>query len=204
MESKLQQLTEKLYNEGLSKGLSQAQQMVEQANAESTQIIAQAKAQAEQIVSQANKEAAELKKNTENEIRLLASQMESALRQRIEQVLVAAAFDTKVSDAWRSGEFVQRLVVEAVKAWNPTSEQGLQLVLPESTDKSLMEEIKATLGSSLANGVELVTDSRLKVPFRIAPRGAGYYVSFTDEDFDALFKSYLRPKISELLYGKKQ
>lgn len=204
MESKLQQLTEKLYNEGLSKGLSQAQQMVEQANTESAQIIAQAKTQAEQIISQANKEAAELKKNTENEIRLLASQMESALRQRIEQMVVAQALDTKVSDAWKSGEFVQKLILEAVKAWNPTADQGVQLILPEGIDKSLMEDIKAVLGGSLSKGVEITTDSRLKVPFRVAPGGAGYYVSFTDEDFDALFKSYLRPRISELLYGKKQ
>lgn len=204
MESKLQQLTEKLYNEGLSKGLSQAQEMVEKAHTESAQIIAQAKVQAEQIVSQANKEAAELKTNTENEIRLLASQMESALRQRIEQVVVAKALDKQVSQAWQNGEFVQKLIVEAVKAWNPTSEQGVQLVLPEGIEKTLMEEIKAILGISFTQGVEIVTDSRLRVPFRIAPKGAGYYVSFTDEDFDALFKSYLRPKISELLYGKKQ
>lgn len=203
MESKLQQLTEKLYNEGLSKGLSQAQEMVEKANAESSQIVAQAKIQAQQIVLQATNEAAELKKNTENEIRLLASQMESALRQRIEQVIVAQVIDSKVSDAWKNGEFVQQLILEAVKAWSPTSEQGVRLILPEGIEKALLEDVRSSLGVSLGKGVEIVTDSRLRVPFRVAPGGAGYYVSFTDEDFEALFRSYLRPKISELLYGKK-
>jgi V/A-type H+-transporting ATPase subunit E len=50
--------------------------------------------------------------------------------------------------------------------------------------------------------VEVKTDERVKSGFKVAPQAGGYYIRFTDEDFDALFREYLRPKVAELLYGQ--
>ncbi len=37
--------------------------------------------------------------------------------------------------------------------------------------------------------------------FRIGEKEGGYHIGFTDADFDALLREYLKGKISELLYG---
>lgn len=198
MENKLQQLTEKLYNEGLSKGQQKGEEVLEQAQTQAHHIIAEAKAQADKIIEQAQSAAAELKTNTENEVRLASSQAVSALRQQIEKLIVAQVVTPNVSSAWKDGKFIKELILNAVKAFNPTAEQGVKLVVPEA----FMVDVKAVVAEQFKTGVTVVTDARVKVPFRIAPENGGYYISFTDADFDMLFKAYVRPRVAEFLYKK--
>ena len=74
MENKLQKLTEKLYNEGLSKGKQEADKVLEQAQIEAKECIEKATLQAQQIIEDARRQADELKKNTATEIALAARQ----------------------------------------------------------------------------------------------------------------------------------
>ena len=57
MQDKLQELTDRLYNEGLSKGKQEGEELLQKAHAEADHIVADAKAEAERIIAQANKEA---------------------------------------------------------------------------------------------------------------------------------------------------
>lgn len=202
MENKLQQLTEKLYNEGLSKGRQDAEQMVADAKSQAARIIADAKSQAETIKADAQKEAAQLKTNTENEIRLASGQMRSNLRQQIEGLILMQVVNPQVSQAWKDNSFIKELALTAVSQLNP--EQGLQVILPESRGAELADAVKNAVAEKFNGTVDVTTDSHAKVPFRIAPKEGGYYISFTDADFDALFKSYLRPRVAELLFGGQQ
>ena len=70
MSNKLQELTDRLYSEGLSKGKEQGELLVSEARSEAEKIIAQAKAQAEQIVQQAEKQAADLKAKAQSDVRM--------------------------------------------------------------------------------------------------------------------------------------
>lgn len=200
MENKLQQLTEKLYNEGLSKGQAEGETIIAQAKQEAAKIIAKAKADAEKTADDAAKAAAELKINTENEVRLASLQAMSSLRQQIERMIVTAAVTPRVNAAWTDGKFVKELILAAVEKFNPTSEEPINIVVPEW----MLKEIEASIAEKLNDGIRIVTDSKVKVPFRIAPQNGSYYVSFTDADFDTLFKSYIRPRVSELLFKKSE
>ena len=55
MQNKLQELTDKLYNEGLSKGKKEAEDLKAAAVKESDRIIADARKEAEKIVADARK-----------------------------------------------------------------------------------------------------------------------------------------------------
>lgn len=202
MENKLQQLTEKLYNEGLSKGRAEAEAILAKAHADAEKIVAEAQDKAKSIVAEANKSAAQLKTNAENEVRLAAGQLKSALRQQVEGMVQMEVVSPKVSEAWRDDSFIKELAVAAVQAVGP--ENGLRVVLPENRGGELVEAVKNALAERFGadGGIEVTTDARVRVPFRIMVREGGYYVSFSDADFDALFKSYLRPKVAELLFGQ--
>ncbi len=202
MENKLQQLTEKLYNEGLSKGRAEAEAVLAKAHEDAEKIVAEAQDQAKAIVADARKAAAQLQANAESEVRLAAGQLKSALRQQIEEMVQMQVVTPQVTQAWRDNSFIKELAVAAVQALGP--ENGLRVVLPENRGAELTEAVKNSLAEKFGteNGVEVVTDAKVRVPFRIAVREKGYYVSFSDADFDALFRSYLRPKVSELLFGE--
>lgn len=204
MENKLQQLTEKLYNEGLSKGRAEAEAVLAKAHADAEKIVAEAQDKAREITAQAEKAAAQLKTNTENEVRLAAGQLKSALRQQVETMVQMEVVTPAVSQAWRDNSFIQQLAVEAVQTLDP--KQGLRVVLPENRGNELVEAVKNALAERFGadNGIEVVTDARVRVPFRVMVKEGGYYVSFADADFDALFRSYLRPKVVQLLFGDEK
>ena len=204
MENKLQQLTEKLYNEGLSKGRAEAEAVLAKAHADAEKIVAEAQDKAREITAQAEKAAAQLKTNTENEVRLAAGQLKSALRQQVETMVQMEVVTPAVSQAWRDNSFIQQLAVEAVQTLDP--KQGLRVVLPENRGNELVEAVKNALAERFGadNGIEVVTDARVRVPFRVLVKEGGYYVSFADADFDALFRSYLRPKVAQLLFGDEK
>ena len=74
MDTKIQELTDKIYKEGVEKGNEEAGRIIADANAQKQAILTEAEAEAKRIVAQAEKQAAELKKNTEAELKLFATQ----------------------------------------------------------------------------------------------------------------------------------
>ena len=64
MESKINELTEKLLKEGIEKGQEEASKIIDNAKAEAQRIIDEAKSQAESIKMEARKDADTLDKNT--------------------------------------------------------------------------------------------------------------------------------------------
>ncbi|WP_298064433.1 hypothetical protein [uncultured Rikenella sp.] len=206
MENKLQQLTEKLYNEGLSKGRAEAESILAKAHADAEKIVAEAQDKAMGIVAEAEKSAAQLRVNTENEVRLAAGQLKSALRQQVESMVQMQVVTPQVAEAWRDNSFIKELAVTAVQSVGQQEGGALRVVLPENRGSELVEAVKNALAEKLGgdHGVEVVTDAKVRVPFRIAVKDGGYYVSFSDADFDALFRSYLRPKVASLLFGDEE
>lgn len=199
MENKLQQLTEKLYNEGLEKGRLEAQQVLDAAKSQANDIVEKAKTQAAQIVQDATQKAAELTKNTANDIRMASAQTLSALRSNIEQMVLTSVIEPKVSAAWADSSFVKGLICDAVKAWNPNSSAPVRVAVPEN----MVDEVKAAIADKFKDGVDVVFNGKVRVPFRIAPANGSYYVSFTDSDFTALICESLRESVVKMLFEKQ-
>ena len=74
MQNKLQELTERLYNEGLSKGKQEAEEIKASAIRESEKIISDAQKVAEGIVENARKEAEEIRVRVENDLKMASGQ----------------------------------------------------------------------------------------------------------------------------------
>ena len=70
MNNKLQELTEKIYLEGVEKGKTEAEQLISNAEQEAKAIITKAQSEAEKIKADALKHASELDKNTKSELKL--------------------------------------------------------------------------------------------------------------------------------------
>ena len=132
MQNKLQELTDKLYNEGLSKGKAEGEAILAKANSEAEEIIAQAKKKADAIVAKAQKDAEDLKTKTAGDIALASRQTVSETRQAIEKLIVTEATDAKVKAALSDEEFIKTIITTAVKAFAEGKDCGIELCLPES------------------------------------------------------------------------
>lgn len=205
MQSKLQELTDKLYKEGLSKGTAEAEQVLAKAKAEAQQIIEQAKREADQLLANAKQSSAEIVKNTESELKMAARQTINSVKQQVEESVTAKAITPSVNAAFASPEFIQAIVKEAIAKFNPSSEEGneLTVILPKDRQEQLQEYFFSKAGEALSLYLDVQFSKQVKSGFKIAPKDGGYQISFTEQDFDNLFKSFLRPRLVELLFGGK-
>ena len=87
MENKIQELTDKIYREGVEKGNEEAQRLVSNAREEAAKIVEDARKEAESIVAAARKSATETAENTRSEIKLFAGQAVNALKTEITTLL---------------------------------------------------------------------------------------------------------------------
>lgn len=203
MQNKLQELTEKLYNEGLSKGKQEAEQMKANAKNEAAQIIAQAKEQAQEILAKAQAEAAELKSKSENDVKMAAQQTFTAVKKQIEDAIIAKSVAAPVKTATSDVEFLKMIIKDIVAAFNPENSDSvaLELILPAEKQKELDTYAKETLAKICSAGVDVQFSKGVQGGFRISPKGEGYMLSFTDKDFENIIAEYLRPKTKALLFG---
>lgn len=203
--TKLQELTEKLYQDGVSKGQQEAEALLSKAQADAAKIVSNAEQEAAAIKAKAEKTAAETMANAESEIRMAYRQTSNAIKQSIEKLVVAHAITAPNKEAVQDVSFIQSILKEAILAFNPKNEApvSLSVLLPESAQKSMNDFLEQSIGKALANQVELHFDAALKSGFKIGPKDGGYHLSFTEQDFENLLKAYARPKLNELLFGGK-
>lgn len=204
MQNKLQELTDKLYNEGLSKGKSEAEQMKANAQKEAAQIIAQAKDEAKKILESAQNDAAELKSKTESDIKMAASQTFSTIKQQIEKIILTKSLTSPVKEAVSNTEFLKSIITQIVSAFNPNSSDSMELnlILPTNKKEELDNFIKNNISKICTEGVNVEYSKNIGSGFKIGPKDQGYMVSFTDSDFENLIAEYLRPKTKALLFEK--
>jgi V/A-type H+-transporting ATPase subunit E len=195
-------LTDKLYNEGLQKGKQEAEQLKANAKNEAAQIIAQAKEQAKEIISKAQADAAELKSKTENDVKMASQQAFTAVKQQIESVITAKTL-APAKSAVAETEFLKEIVKAIVTAFNPQNSDSvaLEIILPAEKQAELEQFAAEQLSKICSAGVDVQFSKGVQGGFKIAPKGEGYMLSFTDKDFENIIAEYLRPKTKELLFG---
>ena len=202
MENKLEQLTRKLYDEGLEKGRAEADRLVSEAKAEASRIVAEAQAKADGIVKQAQERADDTAKNAMTEIALAGRQAVAKIKNEIAEAVVAKSTAAGVKAANLDGAFVKEMLLAVAKNWNGAAGSKVELtaLLPEAARAQLDTAMKAAAADLLKAGVEVGYSADVRSGFKVAQKEGGYYISFSDDDFNALLGSYLRDKVRDLLF----
>jgi V/A-type H+-transporting ATPase subunit E len=201
MQNKLQELTDKLYKEGLSKGKQEGEELLAKAKVQADEIVAKAQAEAAAILAAANKEAEDLKTKVQGDLKMAASQSVAATKQDIETLVVAKMTETEVKKALTSAEFVKEVILAVAKGFNTEEPTDLELVLPESLKAELEPFVKNEMTKVLNAGVQASFTKKVAGGFTIGPKDGGYFISFTEETFNALISEYLRPATKKILFG---
>lgn len=198
---KLQQLTQKLYEEGLSKGKAEGQAILEKAKAEAADILKQAEEEARKIMDKAEKDADDLRTKVEGDVKMAASQAIQATRSDIENLIIAQAVDAPVTKALSSESFLKEIITEVAKHFSAEESEDLALVLPENLRKELEPFVQGQLGQIIGKGVEASFSKKVAGGLRIGPKDGSYFISLTDATFRSLIGEYLRPATKKILFG---
>lgn len=196
MNTKLQELTDKIYQEGVERGSVEAKVIVDKAQAEAEVIVANAKAEAAKILQDAESKSKEITKNTQSELKLFAQQSLNALKTEITDLIGGAVVSESVKAATVDKAFMQKVILTLVQEWSKN-----QNVIVEAKDaKALTDYFVANAKDVLNKGVKITEANGVKADFTIQPEKDGFKITFGEEEFVAYFKEFLRPKLVEMLF----
>ena len=198
---KLQELTQKLYDEGLAKGKQEGEALLQKAASEAENIVKQAKEEAEAILAKARKEADDFKVKVEGDVKMAAQQSVQATRTDIENLVIAKVVDGTVDKALANEDYIKGIITAVAQKFSAEEPADLSLVLPESLKAALEPFVKNELGKLLGKGVDAAFSKKVAGGFKIGPKDGGYFVNLTDDTFKDLIGSYLRPATKKLLFG---
>ena len=193
---KIQELTSKLYEEGVKKGNAEADKIIAEAEKKEKQILDDAQSKAQQIIDAAKKKSTEVSNNAESELKLYASQALEALKTEVTNIITEKLASSSVKAAVDDKEFMQKLITSLMQNW---AEKQTMVVSVENKDE-LESYIKANAKSLLDNKLKIESVNGIKTGFIIGPEDGTYKVNFGEEEFVEFFKEFLRPQIQQLLF----
>ena len=196
MENKIQELTDKIYREGVEKGNEEAQRLVSNAREEAAKILEEARKEAEAIMAAARKSVAETAENTQSEIKLFAGQAVNALKTEIASLLTNQVVSKAVKDFVADKDYLNKFIVSLATQWVADEAIVISTADAEGLKKYFATNAKALLDK----GVKIEQVNGNKTLFTISPADGSYKVNFGEEEFENYFKDFLRPQLVEMLF----
>lgn len=199
MENKIQELTDKIYREGVEKANTEAQSLLQKTEEEAQRIVNDAKLKAETILKEAEKKSEELSDNTKSELKLFADQAINALKSEVTDLLVDEVVTKSVKKTTSDTDFLNQFILELAKNWS--ANEGVE-ISTQNAD-SLIAYFNANAKDLLDKGVTIKQVNGSEAHFAISPADGSYKVTFGEKEFIDYFKSFLRPKLISMLFGEK-
>lgn len=196
MNNKIQELTEKLLNEGVEKGNAEAEKIVASANDKAAQIVTDAKAKAEEIIAAAKKDAKGVEDNTKNEIKMYAAQAVNALKSEIANVVCQKIVSETTAEVVGNKDFMNEFMLKMAEKWGA----GEDIVISTADAASLKALFLKKAKSLLDKGVKIEQVNGQKALFTVQPADGSYKVNFGEAEFEEYFKNFLRPQLVEMLF----
>ena len=196
MDAKIQELTEKIYNEGVKQGQAEAERLIAEAEARAKKIEADAIARSEEIIRSAEHRASELKKNTESELRLYTAQLVESLKSSISDQIQGEVAKNSVQALSSNPTFLQGFILKIAEHFDLTRGVEISTADAEGLRSYFTSHAKALLES----GISIRSVAGKPSDFTIAPQDGSFKVQFGEAEFIELFKSFLRPEMNRMLF----
>jgi V/A-type H+-transporting ATPase subunit E len=191
MENKIQELTDKIYREGVEKGNTEAQKLIANAQDEAKKIVEDARKEAEAIVAASRKSADELAENTKSELKLFAGQAVNALKSEIATLVTDKIVNADVKAFAADKDYLNAFIVALASKWSVNEPIVISTADADGLKKYFASQAKALLDKGVK--IEQVNGNK-------TPADGSYKVNFGEEEFMNYFKEFLRPQLVEMLF----
>jgi len=196
MNTKIQELTDIIYNEGVAKGQAEADQILAQAKEESQKIIQDARKEADALIAAAKKESADNAENVRKELKLYAAQAVEALKSEIATVVTDKIVQDSVKGFTADQKAFNEFILKLAQEWG----KNQQIEIKSADAEALKKYFTANAKELLDKGVKISQVNGRVAEFSIQPADGSYKVNFGTEEFENWFKSILRPQLVETLF----
>lgn len=202
MEIQLQELIEKIKNDGVKAAEEKAEDIIKSAKTEAEKIVADANAQAEKILASAKAENERMVKSSENAIRQAGRNLLISFRESVSREL-DMILNENVSAVYSSDKLA-KLIIDVVQGWaDKPDAEDVSVILNSESLKSLEETILASIKEKMLKGVTLRANDNFDGGFRIAVNNGSAYYDYSTEAVVDMLSNYLSPKVTQLLKEAK-
>lgn len=196
MNTKIQELTDIIYNEGVAKGQAEADQILAQAKEQAQKLITDAQKEADALVAAAKKESADNAENVRKELKLYAAQAVEALKSEIATVVTDKIVQDSVKGFTSDQKAFNEFILKIAQEWG----KNQQIEIKSADAEALKKYFTANAKDLLDKGVKITQVNGREAEFSIQPADGSYKVNFGTEEFENWFKSILRPQLVETLF----
>lgn len=193
---KIQELTSKIYEEGIIKGNQDAERIREEAQNYYNDKVKEAQKEAEQIIRKAEEKAAELSKNTQSELQLFARQAVDALKTEIVNLLADKIAVSSIEKAFEAKDFMHKLLLTFVQQMAKEEQVSVGAENAEAFKKYVENNAREILDNKLT----IKEVKGLPAEFIIEPKDGSFKIYFGEEEFLNYFKTFLRPQLVEMFF----
>ena len=120
------------------------------------------------------------------------------MKSEIVNCLTDNTVENSVKSLIADKDFLCQFVVALASRWS--ADEGVTISSPEA--EALNAYFASKAKTLLEKGVTIEKVNGMKSLFTIAPADGSYKVNFGEEEFNAFFKSFLRPQLVEMLFNK--
>ncbi len=196
MNTKIQELTDIIYNEGVAKGQAQADQILADARAQAEKLVADARKEADAVLAAAKKESADNAENVRKELKLYAQQAVEALKSEIATVVTDKIVTESVKGFTADQKAFNEFILTIAQEWGKN--QSIEIKAKDADQ--LKQYFAAKAKQLLDGGVKISQVNGREAEFSIQPADGSYKVNFGTQEFENWFKSILRPQLVETLF----
>ncbi|MBL7111243.1 MAG: hypothetical protein ISS19_04810 [Bacteroidales bacterium] len=202
MTSKIQELTEKIYQEGVEKAQNQANILLKEAEEKATGLINDAQQKADNIILEAERKSQEIHRGIKEELQSISRQVLAITKEKITESIVTDASQTISKNLLEDMDFLKSLVLELVQKWNMGNGpiDDLSLIFSEKQLGKLDGIFKSGALQIMKSKKQILFDPSIKNGFQIISNSEGFKLSFSDKDLENFFKIFMKPRIQEYLF----
>lgn len=198
MDVKLENLIEKIKKEGIEEAQETSEEIINKAKQEAASIINQRKKEAEKIIGDAKHQALQFQKNAELAVQQAARDTELVLKERLTD-LFDRVFKKAVSNTL-TPDFLNQLILKIVNKW--VDSPNTEITLNENDKEKLEKLLFQSLEGELQESITIRASSNIAKGFRIGLKDGQVYYDFSDESIADVLKTFLNPRLREIMDKK--
>jgi V/A-type H+-transporting ATPase subunit E len=206
METNIQSLLDKIYEDGIEKAQEKAKNILQDAEVQANQILTKAQEESKVILDKAKLESEFLKSSLLSDLKYSETQLLNSLKTKIADLLVLKVSNHEFESLNQDNQFLKEILVNLINTWiqNQVPLESIELLFPLTQRKKIEEYLKLKFGEEI-KGIS-IEDGNLNGSwgFQIHYKSEGYKIDFSEESLRAFYRNFLKTKTKEFLFGKNE
>ncbi len=195
MDIQVQELIDKIRQDGIESASDSARKIREEAQADAKKTVEAARKEAESLLEKAKADVVKMEASSREALEQASRNCLIALRSRLEAVF--AAVTVRETGTAMSADLIAKVLPELLSKWSATNSEAPDLLLPEAAMNDMEKALRAALSAELSKGLVIRPVKNLDAGFRLAAKEGGLWWDYSAEALGEVLAAYLNPRLAE-------